>query len=328
MHFYIHAVEASPNPERALPYADRIAALAPAAGHLVHMPAHIYERTGNYDGARVQNVSAAKADEAYASATGMQGIYTMMYYSHNLHFGAIAASMQGRCAEAEQQAKRLAENVGPGVKEMPEMEPFMTIPLVVSVRCSKWDELLGMSQPAAQTNALKALWFYSRGMALAARAKTADAEAMQKQLAAIEEATAAGDIFMPPVENHSRQIYHIAGAVLAARIAAAKGDKQVAITRLRDAVSNQDQLLYNEPADWYYPVRETLGGMLLLSGDAKAAEEVFRKDLEQNPRNPRSLFGLQQALLKQNRTYEAEWVKQQFDSAWQGADVQLRVEDL
>ncbi len=328
MHLYIHAVEASPHPERALPYADRIPQLAPAAGHLVHMPAHIYERTGNYDGARAQNVSAAKADENYAAATGMMGIYTMMYYSHNLHFGAIAASMQGRCAEAQSQADRLAENVRPGVKEMPMLEAFLTIPLVVSVRCQRWDSLLAMSEPTAQTPSLKALWLYSRGSALAARGKIAEAEALQKQLAAIESATPAEDIFMPPVENHSRAIFHIANAVLSARIAAAKGDKQGAIRWLNDAVAAQDKLLYDEPTDWYYPVRESLGGMLLQAGDAKAAEEVFRKDLEQNPRNPRSLFGLHESLTRQNRSYDAEWVKQQFETAWQGADMQLKVEDL
>jgi tetratricopeptide (TPR) repeat protein len=328
MHLYIHAVEASPNPERALPYADRIPQLAPAAGHLVHMPAHIYERTGNYDGARVQNVSAAKADENYAAATGMMGIYTMMYYSHNLHFGAIAASMQGRCAEAQSQADRLAENVRPGVKEMPMLEAFMTIPLVVSVRCERWDSLLAMSEPAAETKALKALWLYSRGSALVAKGKVAEAEAIQKQLAAIEKATPAEEVFMPPIENRSRQIFGIANGVLSARIAAAKGDKQGAVRLLRDAVAAQDKLLYDEPTDWYYPVRETLGGMLLQTGDAKGAEDVFRKDLELNPRNPRSLFGLHEALTQQNRGYDAEWVKQQLESAWKGADIQLKVEDL
>jgi tetratricopeptide (TPR) repeat protein len=328
MHLYMHAVEASPHPERALPYADRIPQLAPAAGHLVHMPAHIYERTGNYDGARAQNVSAAKADEDYAAATGMQGVYTMMYYSHNLHFGAIAASMQGRCAEAQSQADRLAENVRPGVKEMPMLEAFMTIPLAVSVRCGRWDSLLAISEPAAQTQVMKAFWLYSRGSALVARGKVAEAEALQKQLAAIENATPAGEIFMPPVENHSRQVFGIANDVLSARVAAAKGDKQGAIRLLRDGVAAQDKLLYDEPADWYYPVRESLGGMLLQAGDAGGAEEVFRRDLELNPRNPRSLFGLHEALVRQNRNYDAEWVNQQFENAWQGADIQLKVEDL
>ena len=328
MHLYMHAVEASPNPERALPYADRIATLAPAAGHLVHMPAHIYERTGNFDGARAQNVAAAKADEAYAAASGSQGMYMAMYYSHNLHFGAVSASMQGRCAEAKSQADRLAENLRPMAKEMPMVEPFLAMPYVMAVRCGRWDDLLAMTEPQAQTPALKGLWLYGRGMALAARGKTGKAESMQKQLDAVEASVSREDLFMPPVENHTWQILRIASDILAAKIAAAKQDDSAAIGKLRDAVANQDQLLYDEPADWYFPVRESLGGMLLQSGDAKEAEQVFREDLARNPRNPRSLFGLAEALIRQKRDYEASWVKQQFETAWQGADVTLKVEDL
>lgn len=328
MHLYIHAVEASPNPERALPYADRIAALAPAAGHLVHMPAHIYERTGNFDGAREQNLAAAKADEAYAAASGSQGMYIAMYYSHNLHFGAVSASMQGRCADATMQANRLADNLRPLAKEMPMVEPFLGMQFAIAVRCRRWDDLLAMSEPQAQTAALKAFWLYGRGMSLVARGKSPDAEAMRKQLADIEKSTAREDIFMPPVENHSWQIYHIAGQILAARIAEANGDHAAALDLLRDAVATQDQLLYNEPADWYYPVRESLGGMLLQAGDAKAAEQVFRDDLVRNPRNPRSLFGLAESLTRQGRDYEASWVRRQFETAWQGADLTLKVEDL
>ncbi len=328
MHLYIHAVEASPNPERALPYADRIATLAPAAGHLVHMPAHIYERIGNFDGARAQNVAASKADEAFAASTGQQGMYMMMYNSHNLHFGAVSASMQGRCNDAKRLAAQLADNLSPMAKEMPMIESFLGMQFAVAVRCGRWDDLLAISEPQAQTAALKAYWLYSRGMALASRGKAVEAEAIQKQLAAVEKATSRDDIFMPPVENHSWQIYHIAGDILAARIAASKGDKAAAINLLRDAVANQDQLLYDEPADWYFPVRESLGGMLLQTGDAKGAEQVFRDDLKQNPRNPRSLFGLAEALTRQHRDYDAFWVKQEFETAWQGADVALKVEDL
>ena len=328
MHLYIHAVEASPHPERALPYAEEIATLAPAAGHLVHMPAHIYERTGNFDGARAQNAAAAKADEDYAAATGMQGIYMMMYYSHNLHFGAVSASMEGHCAEAKRFAGRLAENLRPALKDMPMVEPVVAMPFAISVRCEQWDDVMAASEPDAQTPTLKAFWLYSRGIALAVRGKTGEAEALEQQLAAIEKATSRDDLYMPPVENHTWQIYHIADYVLKARIAAAKGDKPGAIELLRDAVATQDKLLYDEPPDWYYPVRESLGGMLLQAGDAKGAEQVFRDDLEKNPRNPRSLFGLAEALTRQHRDYEASWVKQQLQSAWQGADVELKVEDL
>jgi tetratricopeptide (TPR) repeat protein len=328
MHLYIHAVEASQNPERALPYADRIAALAPAAGHLVHMPSHIYERTGNFNGSRVQNAAAAKADEDYAAATGAQNMYMMMYYSHNLHFGAIASGMQGHCTDALHSAKQLADNLGPAVKEMPMLEAFLGVSLAMQVRCARWDDLVAMSEPPAQTPVLKAFWLYSRGIALAARGKASEAETLERQLAAIEKATPRDDIFMPPVENHSWLIFHIADDILMARIAAAKGDKPAAIESLRDAVASQDQLLYDEPADWYYPVRESLGGMLLQTGDIQGAEKVFREDLEKNPRNPRSLFGLAESLRKQNRTYDASWVDEQFKAAWQGADVELKIDDL
>ena len=198
----------------------------------------------------------------------------------------------------------------------------------IAVRCNRWDDLLAMNEPHAQTNALKAVWLYSRGLALATRGKLEEAEVLHKKLGEIEAATPSDEIFMPPVENHSKQIYHIARDVLGARIAAAKGDRTAAVTLLRDAVVAQDTLLYNEPADWYYPVRESLGGMLLQAGDANGAEQVFREDLQRNPRNPRSLFGLSEALTLQHRDYDASWVRRQFETAWKGADVKLKVEDL
>jgi tetratricopeptide (TPR) repeat protein len=328
MHFYIHAVEASPHPERALADADKLGTMAPGAGHLVHMPAHIYLRTGNYDGARRANDAAAKADEQYVSETGAQGIYPMMYYGHNLHFLAIAAAMQGRCAEAESAAKKLAASIQPMVKEMPMIEPFLGVALAIEVRCERWDDLLKMSSPDAQTAALKGFWLYSHGMALAARGRLSDAEREEKALASLEKATPRDEVFMPPVENRTWQVFHIADDVLSARIAAAKGDKVAAVKLLRDAVANQDELKYDEPPDWYYYVRESLGGMLLQTGDAKGAEVVFREDLQRNPRNPRSLYGLAEALKQQGREYDAAWVKNQFDAAWQGADIALNVDKL
>lgn len=328
MHFYIHTVEASPSPQRALPYADRLAALTPAAGHLVHMPSHIYINTGNYNGARLANEDAAKADERYIAATGAQGVYPLMYYSHNLHFLAIAAATQGRCADAQDAAKKLAANVHPATGEMPMLEAFEGIQLMMAVRCEQWNELLQMTPPDARTPTLKGFWLYSRGSALAATGKVSEAEAMQTQLAAVVKQVPRDEIFMPPVENKTWQILHIADDVLAARIAAVKGDKVAAMTLLRDAVANQDELKYNEPPDWYYEVRESLGGQLLQTGDAKGAEQVFRYDLARHPRNPRSLFGLAEALKMQGRTYDASWVVTQFQTAWQGADVKLTVDTL
>jgi tetratricopeptide (TPR) repeat protein len=328
MHYYIHAVEASPHPERALADADKLGTMAPGAGHLVHMPSHIYIRTGNYDGARATNDAAAKADEQYIRQTGAQGIYPMMYYSHNLHFQAIAASMQGRCAEAQDAAKKLAANLRPMAKEMPMVEPYLGVPLTIDVRCQRWDDLLQMSAPEAQTAALKGFWLYSHGMALVARGRLADSEKEEKTLSVLEKATPRDEVFMPPIENMTWQVLHIADEVLSARIALAKGDKASAVKLLRDAVTNQDELKYDEPQDWYYQVRESLGGLLLQTGDPKGAELVFRADLLRNPRNPRSLYGLAEALKEQRREYDAAWVKKQFEAAWQGADVQLSVDKL
>jgi tetratricopeptide (TPR) repeat protein len=328
MHLYMHAVEASPNPARALYYADRIATLAPAAGHLVHMPSHIYMRTGDYDGARAANAHAAHVDEQYIAATGAQGIYPLMYYSHNLHFLAVAAGVQGRCADATDAAKRLTANVEPAVIQMPMVEPFLAIRYAIAVRCNRWDELIAMQAPVARTPALRVFWLYSHGSALAARGQLAQAEDEEKQLAALEKATPREDIFMLPVENHSWQIFRIADTVLAARIAAARGDKRRAVTLLQDAVAQQDQLLYDEPPDWYFDTRESLGGMLLQVGDTQAAERVFRESLAKNPRNPRSLFGLAESLKLQGRDYDASWIRKQFETAWQGADVSLAVDDL
>jgi len=327
MHLYIHAVEGSPNPERALHYADNIAALAPGAGHLVHMPSHIYMRTGNYDGARAQNVTAAHVDEQYIAATNAQGIYPMMYYSHNLHFLAVAAATQGRCAEAVDGAKRLAVNLQPMAGEMPMVDPFLAIRYAIDVRCRRWQELLATPRPNPKSPVLLAFWLYGHGTAQAVLGHETEAEADEKELAAIEKATSRDDIFAPPVANRTWQIFHIADDLLAARIAA-RSNKPAAIALLRDAVSNQDQLLYDEPPDWNFDVREALGGMLLQTGDAPGAERVFRESLAKNPRNPRSLFGLSESLKRQGRDYDAAWVQKEFETAWQGADIPLTVNDL
>jgi len=328
VHYYIHAVEASPDPRRALAEANRLAALAPAAGHLVHMPAHIYIRTGDYQLAVKTNENAAAADRAYIKASGVQGMYPAMYYSHNLHFIACAASITGNYPEAIRAANMLATHVDPMVKALPPLEPFMAIPMAVNVRFQKWNEILNTPQPPADRKVTTAFWIFARGMALAGTGKMAQAEAEHKKLADIENATPEDAIFAMPFNNKTKNILKIAENVLGAKIAVAKKDNTAAIAMLREAVSVQDSLNYGEPPDWFSPVRESLGAVLLMDGNAQESEKVFREDLDRNPRNPRSLFGLQQSLKAQGRNYDAQFVEKQFRTAWKGPQATLKIEEL
>jgi tetratricopeptide (TPR) repeat protein len=327
IHYYIHSVEASTSPERALAGANRLAQLAPAAGHIVHMPAHIYIRTGDYQAAVETNQKAALADQAYLKASGAEGIYSMMYYSHNLHFIAMAAAMNGNYLESRRGAQMLAANVGPHVKVMPPLEGFMTVPLAVEVRFHKWNEILKAPQPDPDMHTATVFWHFARGLALAGTGKLEEAEAEHKLVAEAEEKTPPDAVFQMPINNKTKDILKIAENVLGAKISLAKNDMDATVNQLRAAVAVQDSLKYDEPQDWFYPVRESLGAVLLKIGDDAGAEDVFRADLDRNPRNPRSLFGLEQALKAMDRTYDAGFVRQQFDANWKGA-TRPTVDDL
>src|SRR5271165_1643905 len=198
IHYYIHTVEASSNPERALAGANKLAALAPGAGHIVHMPAHIYIRTGDYEAAVQTNEKAAEVDRAYIKSSGAQGIYPMMYYSHNLHFIAMCGAMNGRYAEARKNADLLAANVGPHVKEMPPLEGFMTIPVAVEIRFHHWNELLKMPAPDPAMKTATVFWHFGRGLALTDTGKLDEAEAEYKIVADAEAATPPDVIFQMP----------------------------------------------------------------------------------------------------------------------------------
>lgn len=328
IHYYIHAVEASRSPERALAAANRLATLAPAAGHIVHMPAHVYIRTGDYESAVKTNQKAATADEAYIKASGAQGIYPMMYYSHNLHFIAMCSAMNGNYAESKKAADMLAAHVAPAVKDMPPLEGFMTIPMAVEVRFHRWNDILTAKPPDPAMKVSTVFYHFARGMALAATGKVADAEAEHKLVSEAEQATPEDVVFAMPVNNKAKDILKIAKNVLGAKIALAKKDNEGAITMLRQAVVIQDSLKYNEPPDWFFPVRESLGAVLLSSGNAVEAEKVFREDLEHNPRNPRSLFGLREALKAQKRDYDAGFIQKQFEASWKGTGPALQMGDL
>jgi tetratricopeptide (TPR) repeat protein len=326
-HYYIHAVEASPDPQRALPSAQRLEAMVPQAGHLVHMPAHIYIRTGDFDTAVKTNLAAARADQKYASEAQQSGsIYDLMYHSHNEHFIAMAASMAGRYAEARVAADSLAKRIAPHAQAMVMLDAFIATPIWVDARFSKWDAIFARPEPLAKfLPTTHIFWTYSRALAHAARG---DVEKASAQRDAFEKEVSA----LPPHAgyglNKASDVLAVASHVLNARMAAAKGNNSDAIEHWRKAIQAQDQLNYDEPADWYYPVRESLGATHLASGNAKDAEQIFRDDLQRNPRNPRSLFGLMESLKAQQRTEDAAWVERQFKTAWKTADTKLDIKDF
>ena len=326
-HYYIHAVEASPHPEWGLASAERLAALVPAGGHIVHMPAHIYARVGDYADAMKTNQAAAAADLNYIEATGVEGAYPAMYYSHNLHFLAYAAAEAGDFTAAEQAASALGENIrrrGAGMP--PQMtEAFTNFHTFVLLRFHKWDAILLTPEPVNSTEIVRALWHFARGSALAGLGKPAEAEKERVAFAAVAAKIPAEGRFG---FNQSGEVLDIAKSLLDARIAEANGDRKSAIQSLEKAVAVQDGLHYDEPPDWYYPVRESLGGVLLRDGQAAEAEKIFRASLERNPRSGRSLFGLWQSLKAQNNSVEADLVERQFKDAWKSADTALKVGEL
>ncbi|MCA1635856.1 MAG: hypothetical protein LC802_19735 [Acidobacteria bacterium] len=325
-HLYIHAVEASPHPEWALTSAERLGALTPAAGHLVHMPAHIYMRVGDYESAARSNDRAAQADRAYFAASDLRGIYSAAYYSHNLHFLAAARSMQGRYRDSMRAARQLEENVRPYLKEMPFFESFMPTATLTMVRFGRWGEVLREAEPPASQPVTHALWRWARGMALAATGKTAEAE---RELKIFDADAAAIPADAGYGQNTARDVLQIGEHFLNARISSARGDRRGAVEHLRLAVRAEDALAYDEPPGWYHPLsRESLGGALMAVGEHAEAEKVFREDLRRNRRNGRSLFGLAESLKAQGKLYEAQLVRREFESAWRDADTRLRVEDL
>jgi tetratricopeptide (TPR) repeat protein len=325
-HLYVHAVEASPHPEQGLTSAQRLETLVPAAGHLVHMPAHIYERTGFYAESAKANRAGVAVDRAYwKSNPGEHAIYGMMYYSHNLHFLAVAASMEGRYAEAKSAADQLVAYAAPRVTGMPMFEWFLPMQAYILVRFNRWDDIAKLPAPDSSLSLATAVWHYARGVAFAAQRDVAKAQAERLALSAAIEKQPADAMFG---FNKARTVLGLALDIVDARIAATQGDHKSSIDHWRHAVATQDSLAYDEPPDWYYPVRESLGAALAADGEYAEAEEVFREDLAQNPRNPRSLFGLLETLKAQKKSSDAAWVQAQFDEAWKSADTKLSFKDM
>jgi tetratricopeptide (TPR) repeat protein len=328
-HYYIHAVEASPHPEWALASARRLETLAPAAGHLIHMPAHTYFRTGDYQASARSNAIAAETDRVYLRDSRTTGsMYDILYYAHNLQFLAAAYCMEGRFANAKQAADELAAHIGPMVLGNRSMaEPYVPTPIFVLLRFHRWDEILKLSPPDSSLAMTTAFWHFARGSAAAAKGQIGIAEIERRTLEAARRETPA-DMEFSMYSNKAQAFLDLAANILNARIASAHADRERAIEYWKNAVQIQDRLYYGEPPEWFYPVRESLGAALMLNGQAAQAEAVFRADLDQYPRNPRSLFGLSRSLEAQNKIFDAKWVRREFEAAWNSADVALELGDL
>ena len=324
-HYYIHAVEASTTPELGLASASRLGKVAPKAGHLVHMPSHIYIRTGDYFAAAQSNVDAIAVDREYIATSGNKGLYPAMYYNHNIHFLAAASAMNGRYADSMKSSRELEANVKPLLKAMPMLEMFLPYYLVSYTRFGKWDEILKEPKPDASLKITTGFWHFARGSAYAAKKDIANADAELAALRAVNGTlTAESRLF----NNAASDVMKVAELSLQGKIAFARGDKQAAADLLAKSVAAEDGTSYAEPADWDLPGREVLGGALLANGDYGAAEKVFRAEILRRPRNGRALFGLAESLRKQNKQAAAKSVQAEFENAWQHADTKLTVASL
>jgi tetratricopeptide (TPR) repeat protein len=323
IHLYIHAVEASATPGRAEKYADKLAGLLPGAGHLVHMPSHIYNRIGRYNDGVVWNQNAAKADEDYFAATNDRGMYLGMYYVHNLHFVWTAATNDGRSALARDYAQKVVSNLDAGMlRKFPSTEIFVPTELYAWLRFGDWDSILAAKAPDSALHFATSVWHYARARAFAAKGDVSKAVAESDQIArsfSEDDGKHFLDFGVPGAD-----LVRVAGHLARADIARAKKDITDEVNELKAAVKAQDSLPYTEPPYWDFPTRGFLGAALLRAGKTDEAIGVYRDDLKEWPNNGWSLFGLGQALEQAGRHREAKAVQARFRASWKRADVTLR----
>lgn len=320
-HFYIHMVEL-PQPELAVPSAEVLGTLMPAAGHIVHMPSHIFIRVGRYEDAAKANIAAIAADEDYISQCYSQGMYPLGYFPHNIHFLWSAASLLGNSETAIEAAKKTAEKVPVGMMNtLTFLQDYYSTPLLAYVRFGKWNDILTIPDPSPYKHN-RVVWHYARGIAFVRKGNIKEAE---EELIALNQLVEDQELesLIANYTNPTSSIVKVAQRVVAGEIEAAKGNYDEAVRLLREGVEFEDMLVYSEPAPWHIPVRQSLGAVLLNADRMADAEQVYREDLENLRNNGWSLMGLYQSLKAQNKAEEAQQVKQQFDQAWAQADIEI-----
>jgi tetratricopeptide (TPR) repeat protein len=323
MHYYIHATEASREAGKATVYADKLVNAMPAAGHIVHMPAHTYIRTGEYHKGVLVTEAASEADSSYIAQCKVQGAYPLVYYPHNIHFLAACAFLEGNSKKAMDAAwmvSRKADNHF--FLQFPGIEHFSIIPYYMLVQLGKWKEIMQLPSPPDSLLYSRAIWHYARGMAFSAKGEGSRAE---KELAAIEKISTNESLKNQRMweMNTVSDVVHIALYTLRGEILAAGKQYDQGIAALQRAVATEDQLMYMEPPDWFFSVRLTLGHWLVQARRFQEAEKVYRQDLVTFPENGWALKGLYNSLKGQRKSKEAKAVKLRFDKAWQWADVRL-----
>jgi tetratricopeptide (TPR) repeat protein len=322
-HLYIHILDTG-HPEIPLGVAYRIGSIAPGLGHLIHMPSHIFFNLGDYEmAARVNEQASAAEERSMQLANPGDTPYTLFYYMHDLHFVARSRTEQGLCGPAMAYANKTAERIASDQDRWPMFSDYyLPVPLLTLLRCHQWDEVLRLPEPRPSRLIGIALWHFGRAMALAAKADLESARGEQRLFEQFRSRLPKDTMWM---FNPGDRLLTVASSVLAARLAP---DPEQAIPIWRQAVKAQDELGYDEPPAFYYPVRESLGGALLRAGKPAEAESVFRESLQQNPRDPRALFGLVEALKAQGKSEAADSVRRLFSESWKKPGIALRVQDL
>ncbi|MBW2429757.1 MAG: hypothetical protein JRF56_12410 [Deltaproteobacteria bacterium] len=323
IHLYIHSVELA-RPELAEAGAERLWKLAPGAGHLVHMPSHIFRRIGRYHDASQSNEDAIAADENYITQCRAQGVYPLAYYPHNIHFLWDSATMEGRRQVAVEAARKSAAGIPAGAwREVPLLHQFLVAPLFAYTRFGEWQAILSEPRPPQDSLFWTGVWHYARGLAFTATGKPNDANRELDHLRNIAAQQSLDGYRVTFSRNGAQSILEIAIEVLAGELAAVRGYYDLAVARLHRAALLEDNLIYNEPPDWHVPVRQSLGAVLLAAGRPAEAESVYWQDLSRNRENGWSLFGLMQSLRAQGKTEQVAVIEERFRKAWKRADTTL-----